>query len=229
MRPEQSHAASQEPTATATEKTVRKTVITPSVVLMLMWPSGSSSDRTSAPTSQNQLTTMAPHHSRGSVRSSLMRSQVEARMLRLITRVGAPSPVGGISRLDNQLANAVSSISQAKWMGLLSPLAAMPATMVPSRIARKVPPSISALPPGSSAARQMIGQNAVFDRAEQRAERSEQKQRDEQQQDRMKGKAQDRERRGAHLDELDALRHPGLVVAVGDFAAEAGEKEVTER
>ena len=38
--------------------------------------------------SQNQLTTITPHHSRGSARSSLMRSQVEARMLRLIASVG---------------------------------------------------------------------------------------------------------------------------------------------
>ena len=41
----------------------------------------------------------------------------------------------------------------------------------------------------------------------------------------VKGKADDRERGGADLDELDALRDPGLVVAVGEFAAEAGEKE----
>src|SRR5580700_7936080 len=115
IRPEHSHAAYHEPAAAATEKTVRKTVITPSVVLMLMWPSGSSSDRTSAPTSQNQLTTMAPHQSRASVRNSLMRSQVETRMLRLTTSVGAPSPVGGISKLDDQLANEVNSINHAKW------------------------------------------------------------------------------------------------------------------
>ena len=114
MRPAASQAARPDPTATATEKTVRNTVITPSVPWMLMWPSGKSNDSTKAPTSQNQLTTIAPHHSRGSARNSLMRSQVEARMLRFTTRLGAPSPVGGISRLASQLASAVSTISQAK-------------------------------------------------------------------------------------------------------------------
>ena len=67
-----------------------------------------------------------------------------------MARSGAASGVWGMSRLDSQLASAVTIISQAKWMGLLLPLAAMPATMVPSRMARKVPPSISALPDGSS-------------------------------------------------------------------------------
>ena len=71
-------------------------------------------------------------------------------MLRLIARSGAPSRVFGINRLDSQLASAVNIISQAKWMGLLLPLAAMPATMVPSRMARNVPASISALADGSS-------------------------------------------------------------------------------
>src|SRR5579862_8137576 len=72
----------------------------------------------------------------------------------------------------------------------------------------------------------MIGQDAVFDRPKKRAKRSKQKQRDEQQRDRMNSKAQDRQRRSAHLDELDALRHPRLVVAVGDFAAEPRKKEI---
>ena len=71
-------------------------------------------------------------------------------MLRLIERLGAPSPLAGMSEAGSQLASAVSSISQAKWIGLLLPLAAMPATMVPIRMARNVPPSISALPAGNS-------------------------------------------------------------------------------
>ncbi len=94
-------------------------------------------------------------------------------MLRLMARSGAPSPVFGISRLESQLASAVKIISQAKWIGLLLPLAAMPATMVPSRMARKVPASISALPDGSSRRAEKVGQNAVFDRTEQRSERAE--------------------------------------------------------
>ena len=146
-------------------------------------------------------------------------------MLRLIARSGAPSPVGGMNRLDTQHANAISIISQAKWIGLLLPLAAMPATMVPSRMARKVPPSISALPDGSSRRARMVGQDAVFDRPEQRRDHAEQKHRDEQQDQRMERKARDRNAGDADLGELEALGDEGFVVAVGELAAEPGEEE----
>src|SRR5208282_5678677 len=150
VRPAASQAARAEPTPTATEKMVRKTVTTPSEPPMSNATSGGNSDNTSAPTSQNQLATIAPHHSRASARTYLIRAAVETKMLRLMTSPGAPSPGGGMYRLEIQLASAVTIMSQAKWMGLLVPLAAMPAVMVPSRMARKVPPSISALPAGSS-------------------------------------------------------------------------------
>ena len=99
---------------TATEKIVRNSVITCSLPPILNDTSGGNSDSTSAPTSQNQLATTAPHHSRGSARTCLISDPVEARMLRLILRSGAPSRVFGINRLDNQLASAVNIISQAK-------------------------------------------------------------------------------------------------------------------
>ena len=74
----------------------------------------------------------------------------------------------------------------------------------------------------------MIGQNAVFDRTEQRADHAEAEQRNEQNGQgndrcltgifaRMNHKADDRDRRDADLDELQALRHHRLVVAVGDL------------
>ena len=150
MRPAASQAARPEPMPTDTEKMVRNSVTTCSLPPILKETSGGSKERTSAPTSQNQLATIAPHHSRGSARTSLMSDPVEARMLPLMRRSGAASGVWGMNRLEHQLASAVNIISQAKWIGLLLPLAAMPATMVPSRMARKVPASISALPEGSS-------------------------------------------------------------------------------
>ena len=79
MRPAASHAARPEPTATATEKMVRKIVMTSSVPPMSTVTSGGNNDRTSAPTSQNQLTTIAPHHSRGSARNCLIRSRWKRR------------------------------------------------------------------------------------------------------------------------------------------------------
>src|SRR5580704_15212598 len=90
IRPCASQAASAEPTATATEKIVRKAVITASVPPILIVTSGGNSDRISAPTSQNQLTTRAPHHNRGSTRNCLMSEPVDTRMLGLTVSVGAP-------------------------------------------------------------------------------------------------------------------------------------------
>jgi hypothetical protein len=129
---------------------VRKRVTTPSLPPIRKVTSGGSSDSTMAPTSQNQLTTIAPHHSRGSAHTYLTRPIVEAAMLRLTVSCGAPSPVLGMSRLAPHDASAVTIISQAKWIGSPPPLAAMPATMVPSRMARKVPPSTNAFPVVSS-------------------------------------------------------------------------------
>ena len=63
---------------------------------------------------------------------------------------------------DSQATNAVRIISQAKWIGLLSLVAAKPAMMVPSRIARNVPPSISALPAGNSSRAKRSGRMPYF-------------------------------------------------------------------
>jgi hypothetical protein len=68
MRPAESQAARPEPTATATENTARNIVTTSSVPPSTVFTSGGSSDSTAAPTSQNQLVTSAPHHSRESSR-----------------------------------------------------------------------------------------------------------------------------------------------------------------
>src|SRR5262249_20377731 len=82
---------------------------------------------------------------------------------------------------------------------------------------------------------EMIGQNSVFDRAEQGAahaetEKAEKEQadRDRVLADRVQPEAQHRERRHANLGKLDALRDHGLVVAVGHLAAEGREEEIRE-
>ena len=81
----------------------------------------------------------------------------------------------------------------------------------------------------------MIGQNSVFDRAEQGATHSETEKREKEDADRdrvmadrVQPEAQHRESRHADLGKLDPLRHKGLVVAVGHFAAKGREKEVWE-
>ena len=53
---------------------------------------------------------------------------------------------------------------------------------------------------------------------------AEQKQREEQERDRMQPEAGDRDGGDADLDQLQSLRHQRLVEAVGDLAAERGQR-----
>ena len=117
---------------------------------MMFLTEGGNSDSTITPASQNQLVTSAPHHSRSSLRRSLISSQVEVAIFQLMMRLGAPSPVRGISSAETQHSRAKTITIAEKAAGLPPPLAAMPPTMVPSRIAMKVAPSTSALPAGNS-------------------------------------------------------------------------------
>ncbi len=73
--------------------------------------------------------------------------------------------------------------------------------------------------------RQMIGQDAVFDRAEQCRYDPEAGERDEHDGDRLVLVAVDRKGGDKHLGEFHALRHARLVEAVGEFAGEPREKE----
>ena len=106
---------------------------------------------------------------------------------------------GGMNSLAIQLAAKTASV-QAKCSGSPPSLAASPATIVPIRMAMNVAPSTSALPAAVLRA-QMIGQDAVFDRAEQRGNHAERNTR-EQNGDRMKRKAGHRQRGDGDLDQL---------------------------
>src|SRR5215831_13361947 len=108
IRPAASQAASPEPMAIETEKIARQVVTTSSLPPSTFFTSGGISESATAPTSQNQLVTSAPH---------------------------------------NMSENTI--MRNAKWAGPPC-VAAIPPTMVPSRMAMKVAPSTSALPLGSS-------------------------------------------------------------------------------
>ncbi len=79
---------------------------------------------------------------------------------------------------------------------------------------------------GKFRAGEVVGQDAVFDRTEQRGDDAEQEQGDEQQRHRMQAEAEDGDDGDADLRELEPLRHHRLVVAVGELAAERGKEEV---
>src|SRR5258707_2292204 len=118
--------------------------------------SGASSVVMTTPTSQNQLTTRPPHHSRRSRLRSRNKAQVDRAMLKSITRSGAASPVRGMNSAEIQEANANAIIRPAKAAGLPF-LDAKPAMIVPVRMAMKVAPSTSALPRGNSASARWSG------------------------------------------------------------------------
>jgi len=113
-------------------------------------PSGGSSDRTMAPTSQKMLVTTAQRQSRVSDHNSPNNLAVEPRMLGLIARSGAACPVLGMNRLAPQHSSAKTIIMTVSATGLPPPVIASPPVIVPPRIARKVAPSTSAVPAGNS-------------------------------------------------------------------------------
>ena len=78
---------------------------------------------------------------------------------------------------------------------------------------------------GQLLAGKMVGQDAVFDRAEQGRDHAVQKNRDEQQDERMKGEARHGQRRDGDLEQLKPPRDDRLVEAVGHLAADTREEE----
>jgi hypothetical protein len=86
-----------------------------------------------------------------------------------------------------------------------------------------------ALDPGIGArqflAFEMIGQDAVFDRAEQGGDDAEEEERRHQHRDRVEGEADDGDTRRRQLHPFQPLGHDGLVELVGKLAAEGGEQE----
>ena len=92
-------------------------------------------------------------------------------------------------------------------------------------MAAKVAPSTSALPGTSSSAFQMIGQNAVFDRPEQRRDAAEAEQRAIEQVERREPEARRRDELDEDLGELQPLRDRRLVMGVGDLAADRRQRD----
>jgi hypothetical protein len=135
------------------ENSASSSVITVSVPLKASRTSTGRSESTTTPTSQNQLTISEPRHRRVSARRSRSSDRVERATFGSTRRSGAPSPVAGIIRAESQHRTA-KPITRAPNSSPDPPIAdAAPAAIVPSRIARKVAASTSALPAGNSSRR----------------------------------------------------------------------------
>jgi hypothetical protein len=135
--------------------TARQVVTTASLPPTMSLTRAGSSDSATKPTSQNHDTMCAPPHSRRSVFNS--RASVDTQGLRLITRSGAAGPEEGMLRANSQDETASARITHTTSSGLLAWETAMPPAIVPMRMARKVAPSTSALPAGSSAVASFSG------------------------------------------------------------------------
>ena len=221
MRPAASQAARPEPTAMEMEKIARHAVTTSSLPPNAPFTSGGISESATAPTSQNQLVTRAPHHRRGSSRRKLSSPTVEGARCAARRKSGAPAPVGGMSRLAPQHRSENTIIRTRNGRDRRRPWRQCPPTMVPSRMAMKVAPSTSALPAGSSERARWSGQDAVLDRTKQRSDDAEQKQYEEQERHRMQAEAQHRDEGDSDLGKFEPLGDRRLVVAVGELARRA--------
>jgi hypothetical protein len=149
MRPSESRAASVEPMATPTVNSTRNRVTTLSAPPISSFTRVGSSESTTAPTSQNQLTTSEPTQVGRLALSSLSSAVVPRTMLKSIFSSGARSPVRGICRAAIQLMMPNTKVRPATAQLLHSAMATPPPT-VPARMARKVAVSTSALPATSS-------------------------------------------------------------------------------
>ncbi len=225
MRPAASQAASPEPIAIETEKTARQVSPTSSEPPSTFLTSGTSNPTTTAPTSQNQLVTMAPHQMRRSSRRCLSRSKVEAAMFQRIARSGAASPVGGMSRLRAPAGEREHDHQQRERGRVAAAFRRHAADDQAEQDRDEGRPFHQRVAGRQLGAGQMIGQDAVFDGPEQRADHPVQEQRDEQDQHRVDGESDDRDDRDRDFGELQPLGDRGLVEPVRDLAAERREEK----
>ena len=117
MRPRAIAAAKIDPAPTATENSARSTVTVSSLPPMIVLISGGNSANTTMPTSQNQLVTIAPHHSRPSERRCWIMAEVDAATLTTIFSRGAPSPVEQKSTepKSSTRSQSLQSTQQTNW------------------------------------------------------------------------------------------------------------------
>ena len=226
MRPAASQAASPEPIAIEIEKTARQVVTTSSLPPSTFFTSGGISESATAPTSQNQLVTSAPHHSRGSSRRNFNNPPVDLRIFFSTSRSGAASPVRGMNRLAPQHISENTIISNAKWAGSPPSLAANAADDGAEQDRDEGRAFDQRVAGRQFRAGEMVGQDAVFDRAEQRGDHAEQEQRDEQHRHGMQAESEHRDERNPDFRKFQPLCHDRLVESVGKLTAQRGEKEV---
>ncbi len=147
-------------------------------------------------------------------------------MLAAILSRGAPSPVGGINSAAIQQANENPITNAAKPAISPPPRAARPPTMVPVRIATKVAPSTSALPAGNSARGRWSGRMPYLIGPNKAAITPKPASAQNSTATDCCAKPITARPGDKNFKKFQPLRHPRLVVAVGQFAAERRQEEI---
>ena len=135
----------------------------------------------------------------------------------------------GCARLASQPATATAIAERRRRAPARSAGSrrASPPAIVPSRIATNVPISTSPLPPTSSSALQVLRQDRVLDRPEQRRVHAHQRERDEQQRRGCGSQKPTRRHHDRDLEQLDEADQARLLVLVGELAG--GGRQQHER
>ena len=210
----------------AIEKIARNAVTTSSLPPRPFLTSVGSTDSITAPTSQNQLTTMPPHHSRGLALSSPSRRNVEARIFGLILRSGARASGRRNEARRRPAAEREHHHHAGEGRRIAAVLGREPADNRAGEDCEKCRGFDQRVAGGKFGGREMIRQDAVLDRAEQRRNDAEQKQREKQQRDRVQPEAGDRAVPATPIStSFSRCGDVGLVEPVGDLAAERRQDE----
>ena len=225
-RPPDSQAAIREPMAMPKQKMTSASVAVSFVPPSSCWTIDGIMASAMAPTSQNQLEARLARQMRWSSRRSRTSPAVEAKILRWTRRSGGRGLPGGRNEPGGEPAedreghdrHGQNIVAGGKGRGKTAGDCAAD----DRHEGRALDQGIGL---GQLLPRQVVWQDAVFDRAEQGRQRAEGKQCHEQDRDALQQEADDRDDGGAKLRQLDPLGEIGLVEPIRQFATEPREEE----
>ncbi len=183
-----------------------------------------SSAITTEPATQNQALASTARQMRRSARSPRRRSRVEASRSACTRRAAAEGRVAGTSRAAAQDATAAASTTAPSTARAAPAPTSSPEATVPSQDRREGGALHQGVGGGEALARELVGQDAVLHRAEQRRQRAGGHQPREQHRQRAQQQPQGGHAGHGDLRELQPPDQPGLVHPVRELPAEPGQQ-----
>ena len=187
--------------------------------------SGGSSDRATKPTSQNQDTMCAPLHRRLSVRASRSSASVEVQGLAVMARSGAAGPDTGMACANSHDARASSPMTANHELGALGLGHGDAAGDGADEDRQEGCAFHQRVAGGELGGLEFLGQQAIFQRPEQRGDDAEQAESDEQDRHRLPEEPDAASPATGISASLMQRATMCLVVAVGKLAAERRQDE----